>query len=230
MENFNPMKTKLILSILLLTGVCSSPRLLADSAEEMNKLRETLRNSLLQVRDLQNKVATLEAQDADKALTITDLETKLEATQKKLADDKVTADRTIALLEEKNQQFEEEIGRLQVALEKWKASHKESTALAQKTEVLRSKLASEKIRLERIVTDQRTKNHEMFKVAMEVLDRYKRHALGDAIAAREPFTGNMRAKLQQLSQEYGDRIADQRIKPESLSKPSASAPTTQAAN
>ena len=194
------------LGLLLPSGAHASP-------EEIAKLREALRGSMLQVRDMQNKIATLEAQDADKAFTIEDLEAKLASAQKRLADDKSTADRAIALLEERNEKQEAEIGQLRVAVEKWKASHKEAVSLAQKTEMLRNKLSREKVALERIVSDQRTKNHEMFKAGMEVLERYKDHALGDAILAREPFTGNMRARFQQLAQEYGDKLSDQRIKP-----------------
>lgn len=190
-----------------------SPASAAGGADEVTKLREATRNALMQVRDLQNQVATLQAQDADKALTIEDLTRKLETTTKRMAEDKAMADRAIALLQEQNEAYEAEIGRLQVAIEKWKASHKEASALAAKTEMQRAKLAREKVELERIVSDQRTKNHEMYKAALEVLDRYKNHALGDAILAREPFAGNMRARFQTLAQEYGDKLADQRIKP-----------------
>lgn len=214
------MKNTLFPSVLALAfGLAAGGLHAAGGADEVTKLREALRNTMLQTRDLQNQVATLQAQDADKALTIEELTAKLEAAQKRMAEDKTMADRAIALLQEKNEAYEAEIGRLQVAIEKWKASHKEATGLAQKTEMQRAKLAREKVELERIVTDQRTKNHEMYKAGIEVLDRYKNHAFGDAILAREPFTGNMRARFQALAQEYGDKLADQRIKPEAAAKP-----------
>lgn len=210
----------------------AAPPSLHAQDDDSAKLRDTLRNALLQTRDLQNKVATLEAKDADNAITIADLEKKLAAAQKQLAEDKSMADRAIALLQDKNAEQEAEIGRLRVALEKWKASHKEAAALAQKTEIQRAKLAKEKIELERIVTDQRAKNNEMYKAGLEILDRYKNHSFGDAILAREPFSGTMRAKLQSLSQDLGDKLADARIKTDAA-KPNASAaapaaPQTQA--
>jgi SMC interacting uncharacterized protein involved in chromosome segregation len=218
------MKKALLLSGLVLAcGLLPGALYAAGGADEVTKLRETLRNTMLQTRDLQNQIATLQAQDADKALTIEDLTKKLEMTQKRMADDKAMADRAIALLQEQNESFQAEIGRLQVSIEKWKASHKEASALAAKTEMLRSKLAREKVVLERIVADQRVKNHEMYKVGIEVLDRYKKHSLGDSILAREPFAGNMRARLQTLSQEYGDKLADQRIKPSDAAVSAAAA-------
>jgi hypothetical protein len=203
--------TTLLLPGLLLFSLGLSP--LRANPEEINKLRETLRATLLQVRDLQNKVATLEAQDADKALTIQDLETKLETARKTMAEDKTMADRAIALLQEQNEQYESEIGRLRVALDRWQSSHAEAVKKAQRLEIQRGKLAREKNQLERIVADQRRKNHEMYTLAIEVLDRYKRHGLGDAILAREPFVGATRARFQEMVQDWGNGLADQRIKP-----------------
>jgi DNA repair exonuclease SbcCD ATPase subunit len=213
-------KTLLLLSLLCLP-LAASP--LQASPEEINKLRETLRATLLQVRDLQNKVATLEAQDADKALTIEDLEAKLEVARKTLAEDKTMADRAIALLQEQNEQYEAEIGRQRVALDRWQSSHGEAVKKAQRLEIERSKLAREKNRLERIVADQRRKNHEMYTLALEVLERYKRHGLGDAILAREPFVGATRARFQEMVQEWGNGLSDQRIKPGDAASSSAAA-------
>ena len=65
--------------------------------------------------------------------------------------------------------------------------------------------------LERKVEDQHLKNIQMYQIAIEVLDRYRKHGLGDAIVAREPFVGVSRAKLQTLVQDYGDKLLDQRI-------------------
>ena len=53
----------------------------------------------------------------------------------------------------------------------------------------------------------------MFKVANEILVRYERFGLGDALTAREPFTGITRVKLQSLFEDYQDKLTDQKIKP-----------------
>ncbi len=67
--------------------------------------------------------------------------------------------------------------------------------------------------LERKIADQQRKNEEMFKVGNEVLTRFEKFSLGTAIVAREPFVGLTRIKLQNLMQEYADKIADQKIRP-----------------
>jgi len=76
------------------------------------------------------------------------------------------------------------------------------------------KLAAEKLALERQVQDQQFKNIEMYKAAMEVLGRYEKFGLGDAILAREPFTAAQRVKFQSLVQDFADQLTDARISPE----------------
>ena len=48
---------------------------------------------------------------------------------------------------------------------------------------------------------------------MEILTRYQQFGLGQALAAREPFTGNAKVKLQNIVQDYGDKILNQTAKP-----------------
>ncbi len=95
------------------------------------------------------------------------------------------------------------------------------TELSEKREAARVKLNSEKIVLQRVVDDQRRKNQEMYKIGTEILTRYENFGLGTAITAREPFTGTMKVRLQNLVQDLGDKLADQRIKPEPPAKPVA---------
>jgi hypothetical protein len=46
---------------------------------------------------------------------------------------------------------------------------------------------------------------------MEILDRYEKFGLGDAILAREPFTAAKRVKFQNLVQDLSDKLTDARI-------------------
>jgi hypothetical protein len=46
----------------------------------------------------------------------------------------------------------------------------------------------------------------------EILERYEKFGLGTALTAREPFVGTTRVRLQNLVQEYSDKLSEQRIK------------------
>jgi hypothetical protein len=83
-------------------------------------------------------------------------------------------------------------------------------------------LSEKVIDLERRVADQQVKNAAMYKVGMEVVSRYEKFGLGDALTSREPFIGITRVKFENLIQDYQDKLADQTIKaPPPAAKPGA---------
>ena len=99
------------------------------------------------------------------------------------------------------------------SLAKWKMAYEQIQTAAQKSDAERSKLASESIILKRKVEDRERKNLELFRTANEILTRYEKFGLGEALGAKEPFTGITRVKL-----DYQDKIADERVKPEEKKK------------
>jgi chromosome segregation ATPase len=107
-------------------------------------------------------------------------------------------------LSEKSKQLKE----YQTSLDKWKAAHAEITEVARKKEAERGKQAARASALERRVEDLRMRNGAMFKAGNEVLDRYAKFSLGEALLAREPFTGNMKIKLKNEFQETADALLD----------------------
>ena len=211
------------LTCLILAGMAfplTSARAQAPNAAEA-KLRENLRAAMLQARTLQGERDALQAAKTQLEAEKKTAEEQAAKLQKQIAADKEAADKQIAELHDKSAAQAEQIAGTKASLEKWKASHAEVTGVAQKKEAERAKLAIEKIELQRIVADQRTRNLGMYRVGKEILDRYEKFGLGTALAAREPFTGTMRVKLENLVQDLGDKLAEQRIKPEPAAKTDA---------
>ena len=103
----------------------------------------------------------------------------------------------------------------EVAVKAWdalsKATGREHAHLARAKEDERAKLAVEVLVLKRTVADRESKNIALFNLAIEVLDRFENYALGKALAAREPFIGTTRVKVENLVQGYKDKILDNRI-------------------
>jgi hypothetical protein len=178
------------------------------------KLREGLRNTMLQLRTMQGERDQLIVDKTALETEKKELGDKLEALTKQTAANQAAAQQSIAQLEGKVGVREAEAAQLTASLEKWQASQKQAAALAAKKEGERATAAARIIELDRQVADQQRKNAAMFKVGMEVLHRYEKFVLGDAIVAREPFTGIARVKFQTLVQDFQDQITDQRIKPE----------------
>lgn len=175
------------------------------------RLRDALKSTMLQLRDAQSQVATLQASEAQAQLKVKNLEAQVAKLTKQAEQDKTASDALIAALREQLLAREKEAFELSGTLKKWKEGYDKAAGLAHAKEAERAKLAAQVIELQRRVDDQQRRNDEMFKLGMEVLDRYKRFGLGTAISAREPFTGISRAKFQTLVQDYSDKITDQKI-------------------
>ena len=202
------------LLLLLIGSLSALGTLRADDPTPAElRARETLRNTIQQLRAAETERATLQATQAEIEQKNADLAAKLEALDNRSKAEKKALDETIADLKKKGDERDVEIGRLNESLAKWKESQQKAVALANATEAQRAKLAASVIVLERRVADQQVKNAAMFKIGNEILVRYEKFGLGDALTAREPFVGLTRVKFENLIQDYGDKLVDEKIKP-----------------
>jgi len=184
------------------------------------RLREQLRATLVQLRTAESERGVLQASQAalegEKAALGGELEAKTKAYDALVAEAeaaRLKAAEEIAQLKERLAGREAELGQHRAALEKWRLAHRQVTGVAQKKEEQRAAAAQKVVELERRVADHERRNVELYKVGEEILTRYAKFGFGDALAAREPFTGLTRTKLENLVQGYGDRLLDQVIKP-----------------
>ncbi|MCE0523448.1 MAG: hypothetical protein LV480_11120 [Methylacidiphilales bacterium] len=196
------------------------------------RLREALRNTTAQLSDAQNQVVTLQASQAQSDKDNADLKTKVDAltTQvaaltKQSADDKAASDKAIADLNAQVTDQDGQIARLNQALAEWKNAYNQVAQLATAKEEARAKLALQAALLQRTVDDREAKNIELYKTGSEILTRYEKFGLGDAIGAKEPFVGLTRVKLENLVQDYKDKLLNQTVtsgQPPNLSIPASS--------
>jgi chromosome segregation ATPase len=198
------MKTK-ICSFLLLGFVWTfTPIARADDA----RLKETLRVLTQRLRAAEterNNLISDKAQFEQEKKTLT---AKVEALTKQAVADKEQIDTLTAKADAQGK----ELADTKDALAKWKASHEQLLTEAKKVEAERARLAGEAAVLKRTVEDRERKNRELYRLGNEILTRYEKFGLGEALTAREPFTGIMRVKLENLVQDYQDELADQRVK------------------
>lgn len=176
------------------------------------KMREALRNSMIQLRDANAKLAIAQATQADDEEKIKGLQGQLDDLTKKTTAQKHADDQTISDQKEKLASDDMQIAHLSESLGKWKYGYAKLADYAKQTEGKRAELASKIILLDRRIADQQVKNAEMYRLANEVLDRYAKFGLGTAISAREPFVGITKVKFQNLVQDYQNKLTDQTIK------------------
>lgn len=203
----------LILAVALLALPLASRAADGPSPAEL-KMRDALKNTMLQLRNTQNDLATLQGADAEKDQKIKDLSDQLDALTKKSGDDKLASDKELAILNTKAAALDSQLTQYKKVLGDWQKQYKLAADTAKAKEAERAKLASEKIVLQRRVDDLESKNIELFHIGSDILERYEKFSLGQALAAKEPFVGTTKVKLENLVQDYQDKLADQKSTPQ----------------
>ena len=178
------------------------------------KMRETIRNTMIQLRDANAKLATAQAAQSEAEEKVKELQGQLEELTKKTTAERKTAAETIDDLKTKLASSELQVNHFTESLAKWKLGYAKLAEYAKATEGKRVELASKVIVQERVIADQRVKNAEMYRLGTEVLDRYAKFGLGTAILAREPFVGVTKVKFENLLQEYQTKLTGQTIRHE----------------
>jgi hypothetical protein len=182
------------------------------------KMREAMRNAMIQLRDANAKLAVAQAAQAEAEEKNKELQGQLEELIKNSSAEKKAASETIDDLHTKLAASELQVNHLAESLAKWKLGYAKLAEYAKGTEGKRADLASKIIILDRRIADQQVKNTEMYRLGNEVLDRYAQYGLGTAISSREPFVGITRVKFQTLVQDYQNKLTDQTIRSENPSE------------
>ena len=198
--------SRLIFASVILASVSLTGSM--HAADQDARVQQAMRNMSTRLRAAETERDSLQAAKAQSDQEKKTLTEKLDAlTKQAAADSKALAAAKTQLAER-----ETENAQLQDSLQKLQLSQTHAVEIAQKVDSDRAKLAAQVIELQRKLADREAKNVALFKLGNEILTRYERFGLGDALAAKEPFTGIARVKLENLVQDYQDKLADQRVK------------------
>lgn len=203
------MKKYILLSTL--TGIvffCGN--LQAQNEVEM-RLREVLRNTTLQLRAAQNDLAITRAENEVLASEKEELEKRIASVIRQNAAEQATANANIANLNAQLSAKDAEGARLAESVRKWRNAYEQASEIARGKEQERVKASSETSILRRETEQLKSQNRELYRIGIEILNRYEDFGLGRAIQAREPFTGLARVKLENLVQDYRDELSGHRI-------------------
>jgi len=206
------MKRLLLLLVLMLPAL---PAVAQEEDQQVAinaKLRESLRNTMVQLRDAQGQVATLQATQAASEAKIKDLEAQVKKLVKQASDDKLVSDKSIADLQAQVAAQDTRNARQLEALAKWKEGYNKLVDQAKAIDARRGELAARVIVLDRKVADQQRRNQALYDLGKQILKRYEHYGLGDAILNREPFTGIAKVKFENYIQDNADKLADEKIK------------------
>jgi hypothetical protein len=179
------------------------------------KLRDALRASTAQLRTAEDERAKAQASEAALQKKVQALEAQLAAAlaAAKEAPRPRGNPRAEAELRSQLASKAEANQRLGELLSRCEAGAREQSEVSQAREKERAELASQVGPLGQLLTTCAAKNAILYRTAREILDRYANVGLGDVLSAKEPFIGAKRVQLQNLAQDYQDKLADQRVMP-----------------
>ncbi|HLH94745.1 MAG TPA: hypothetical protein VKW08_06465 [Xanthobacteraceae bacterium] len=193
-------------AILILIVLAVALPAAANAQSETDRLREALRSATAQLRSLEDQRATLQAKEAE-------AERQRDLLQKQIDGYKAQVKDAEQAYQKAVEDFNRRLADRDDALEKWKAAYEDAANVARTKDAERAKLESEATALKMSNKSCEAKNVQLAKVGEEMLTKLNSTTLLDFFAAREPVVGIKRVELQNMLQDYRDKIQDQKVKP-----------------
>lgn len=198
------MRAPIVVVGVLFTAILAASDARAQS--EIDRLREALRSATAQTRAMEDERTALQAKLAEMTRARDALKSEIDtakAQARKAESDYRTAVREFnERLEERNQ-----------TLEKWKDAYTEAATVARTKDAERAKFEAESKTFKASSRACTVKNQELVKVGRELLTRYEGVTFFDAVVASEPLVGVRRVEIQNLLQDYGDKVLNQKVDP-----------------
>jgi chromosome segregation ATPase len=199
-----------LLFALVLAATFNAHAVLAQTIED--RLRDQLRVTMQQLHQLQDDQASLQAQ-------------KVAAEQERDA-------LKVQLAAAKAQQGHGGVDRGQVQalaaqVSKYKDAASQASGTAAQAQADHDKLTAELANAQLVLGACETKNGQLLNVGMDILKAYEKFDFGEAMGADEPFIGIKRVELENLAQDFGDRLYDGKFNPQTVRPTTQPSPATQ---
>jgi DNA repair exonuclease SbcCD ATPase subunit len=184
-----------------LAGALLAGQAAAQPDPAQDRLREQLRQSVTQVRQLQDentelKVKLERAEKAVPAAPVAD-PAELEALRAELEAEK-----------DKVEQLNAAIGQYQESLEKWKQAREQAVGVARERDATAKRFEGLYDETSARLKTCEAGNGTLVGISNELLERYRNKGPIDAVRDREPLLGLKRLELERLAQDYHAKIVD----------------------
>jgi chromosome segregation ATPase len=182
----------------LLPLLASSP---ASAQSLEDRLRDQLRSTLNELHALQDQQASLQAQKTAGEQERDALKAQLARTEAQLAHAGASA-----ATKAQTQALANEVAQYKTAAE-------QASGTAQQAQADRDKLQTALADAQKQVGICVEKNTRLLKLGNEILDAYQQFDVGEAIAANEPFVSIHRVELENMVQDFDDRLHEGKFDP-----------------
>ena len=203
------MRTRLFFcASLLLAVLASAPAPSAESQSEA-RLREALRSTRSQLRTLEDERGRWQALEAEQKKEIESLKAQLAVAIKAHRQQAPYAELTRRLDEqtEANQKLSASLAECQTA------ARDAADAARAKDEQNTRLIAQVGSQIQRAASCEE-KNARLYRLTREFVERFEKMGLGDTLLSTlEPFFGLRRVELENFSQDFQDKLLEQKVQP-----------------
>lgn len=197
------------MAVLLLTGSLL-PEAMAASNKD-SKERQALRRAQSQLNEAQQQKSLLEQEKAGLAEQMEDLKKKSDGLESGVARAnarRAALDREVEVL---NKDKAELSGKLQATMQEMTKKQAEAMQTMQHKEREIKRLEAELARQTRQGEMCEVKNSQLYQINAELMDKYQSKGVFGALLQAEPFTQLKSVEVENLLQEYRDKLDAQRV-------------------
>ena len=188
-------------ALIVIVGLLPFVAATASAQSLEDRLRDQLRSTLNELHQLQDQQTSLQAQKAAAEQERDALKAELAQAQAKLAH---AGESAAAKAQAQS---------LATEVAQYKAAADQATGTAQQAQADRDKLQASLADSQKLLGVCEDKNAKLLKIGNEILDAYQQFDVGEAIAANEPFISIHRVKLENMAQDFDDRLREGKFDP-----------------
>jgi len=179
-----------------------------------DRLREALKRTTADLRALQDSQATLQAQLGDVTKQRDMLQQLLDQARAAPPPPPAVDPAELAALRQQVSEARAQIAAAQAALAKWQAAYREAAALAQEKDREAKRLDTVVQTTKQTLAACRSANTKLIATARDILHLYQTASFRTLVLEGfEPLLGLKRVELDNLVQDYEDKIADTKLAP-----------------
>ena len=139
------------------------------------------------------------------------LRAELAQSQAQLARERDARGRRDAQFATAQQQSQETLDKAGAQVAQFRAAYAELLKMARDAESERHRLSQAAALSQAAIEQCTAKNQQLHAVGMEVVDAYEKLDMGSVLSARQPFAAQSRVKLEQIAQQFGDRLYESKF-------------------
>jgi len=206
---------------LLLLCLVAAGTAQADSEKKGNREREALRRVQLQLQQMQGQVSTLEqektqlSQDLDKAASeakkATGRAARLSRDLKAERSKRENLEKTLEQANKDLASHRERLAQTEQQLAETRSTLAKTSQTLSITEGDKRRLEGIKASQEREIASCESKNLKLYQTGRDLMTRFEQKTCNEVMAQKEPLFGLKRVEIENLLEEYRDKLDEQKL-------------------